>query len=147
MRSCSLHVLSVCLPITAMFLLGSGCQSSEAQTQTSSTGLTGAKAAGGAISAEASKQAEEIFSMRCTPCHGPEGRGNGPAAAALNPKPRNFHDTTWQGSVTDEHIEKIIQYGGASVGKSPAMPPNPDLVSKPEVVAALRAHVRSLSGN
>jgi hypothetical protein len=89
-------------------------------------------------------EADQIFAMRCTPCHGPQGRGDGPASAGLTPKPRNFSDATWQGSVTDEHIERIIQYGGAAVGKSPAMPPNPDLTSKPEVVAALRAHVRGL---
>lgn len=88
-------------------------------------------------------QAKEIFSTRCTPCHGPSGGGDGPASAGLTPPPRNFHDATWQGSVTDEHIETIIQYGGAAVGKSPAMPPNPDLADKP-VVKALREHVRSL---
>ena len=38
----------------------------------------------------------------------------------------------------------IIKFGGAAVGKSPAMPPNPDLVAKAEVVTALREHVRSL---
>ena len=61
------------------------------------------------------------------------------------PRPRNLQDAAWQLSVSDEHIEKIVQYGGAAVGKSPAMPPNPDLMSKPEIVAALRAHVRALS--
>lgn len=98
--------------------------------------------AAGAISEDDRKQAEEIFSTRCTPCHGPRGMGNGPASAALTPPPRNFHDTTWQGAVTDEHIEQIIQFGGAAVGKSPAMPPNPDLVDKP-VVKALRERIRS----
>ena len=65
--------------------------------------------------------------------------------AGLMPKPRNFQDAAWQKSVSDEHIEQIVQYGGAAVGKSPAMPANPDLTSKPEVVAALRAHVRALA--
>ena len=45
----------------------------------------------------------------------------------------------------DEYIEQIVQYGGAAVGKSAAMPANPDLMSKPAVVAALRAHVRALA--
>ena len=45
---------------------------------------------------------------------------------------------------TDAHLEMIIQFGGVAVGKSPAMPPNPDLVSKPAVVKALRAHIRTL---
>ncbi len=95
--------------------------------------------------AAARAEAEEIFATRCVTCHGPLGAGDGPASAGLTPHPRNFTDPAWQGSVTDEHIEKIIQYGGAAVGRSPAMPGNPDLASRPAVVAALRAHVRSLA--
>jgi hypothetical protein len=86
--------------------------------------------------------AAQIFSQRCSACHGPNGDGTGPAGTALNPHPRNFHDRTWQSSVTDDHIEQIIQQGGAAVGKSPLMPPNPDLVGKMDVVAALREKVR-----
>ncbi len=95
--------------------------------------------------AAAQAEAEKIFSERCTTCHGPGGGGDGPASGGLVPKPRNFTDSTWQKSVSDEYIEQILQYGGAAVGKSPAMPANPDLMSKPAVVAALRAHVRSLA--
>lgn len=90
-------------------------------------------------------KAKEIFSQRCVPCHGAEGKGDGVASKGLTPPPRNFSDPAWQSSVTDEHIEKIIHYGGAAVGKSPAMPANPDL-NDPAVLAALRAHVRSLGG-
>lgn len=88
--------------------------------------------------------AKEIFATRCTPCHGPTGAGDGPASAGLTPKPANFSSPEWQASVKDDHIEKIIMYGGSAVGKSPAMPPNPDLSAKPDVVAALRAHLRTL---
>jgi mono/diheme cytochrome c family protein len=94
------------------------------------------------ITPEAKAEAESIFASRCMTCHGLQGTGDGPASAALSPKPRNFHDKTWQSNVTDRHIETIIQFGGTSVGKSPAMPPNPDLASKPAVVAGLRAYVR-----
>ena len=90
-------------------------------------------------------EAQQIFVSRCVTCHGPEGAGNGPASAGLTPPPRNLQEPAWQTSVSDTHIEQIIQYGGAAVGKSPAMPANPDLMAKPEVVAALREHVRSLS--
>lgn len=91
------------------------------------------------------KEADEIFAGRCTPCHGPKGRGDGPASAGLTPKPRNFTDPTWQAKVTDEHIERIVLYGGAAVGKSPAMPPNPDLEQHPGLIKGLRAHIRSLN--
>jgi mono/diheme cytochrome c family protein len=88
-------------------------------------------------------QAQEIYSTRCLVCHGPEGRGDGPGASALNPGPRNYHDTAWQETVTDQEIERAIVYGGAAVGKSPSMVANPDLGSRPEVVAALRDIIRN----
>lgn len=103
--------------------------------------------AGGPSSAEASTTADQIFTTRCTPCHGSTGGGDGPASASLNPHPRNFHDRTWQSAVNNEHIEKIIQYGGAAVGKSPNMPANPDLQDKPLVVEALMKKVRGFGGN
>ncbi len=100
--------------------------------------------ASGSVAANPAAQAKEIFALRCTPCHGPEGRGDGAASASLTPKPRNFHDPEWQKQSSDEHLAKIIQYGGAAVGKSAAMPANPDLGDKPEVVAALRDHIRAM---
>lgn len=96
--------------------------------------------------ADAAAEAKEIFSTRCSTCHGPQGKGDGPAGAALNPKPRNLGDAAWQKSVTDDHIEKIIVGGGTAVGKSAMMPPNPDLASKPDVVKALTAQIRGLGG-
>lgn len=99
-----------------------------------------------AITNEARMQAKDMFSSRCAACHGPDGRGDGPGAANLDPKPRNLHDEVWQKAVTDEDIEKAILYGGSAVGKSPLMVPNPDLQSQPAVVAALREHVRQLRG-
>jgi mono/diheme cytochrome c family protein len=94
------------------------------------------------VSDQARQEARQIFATRCTACHGPQGRGDGPGAAGLDPKPRNYHDAAWQAQVKDDEIEKAIVYGGAAVGRSPAMVGNPDLGSRPEVVAALREMVR-----
>ena len=102
----------------------------------------GAATASHADAEAAKKEAQSIFELRCTPCHGPKGAGDGPGSAGLTPKPRNFTDAEWQKSVNDNHIETIIKFGGMAVGKSPAMPPNPDLMAKPEVVSALRQVVR-----
>jgi mono/diheme cytochrome c family protein len=99
----------------------------------------------GAVPEAAMKEAQEIFATRCSACHGASGKGDGPGSAALNPKPRNLSDPTWQKSVSDDYIEKIIQYGGAAVGRSPMMPGNPDLISKPDVVKGIRATVRGLA--
>lgn len=95
-----------------------------------------------ATSGSPEEEARQIFAGRCTPCHGATGAGDGAAAAALTPRPRNFHDPAWQTGVTDAQIETIIRQGGAAVGKSAAMPANPDLNDKPAVVTALRAMIR-----
>jgi len=92
----------------------------------------------------ATRKADLIFSTRCATCHGPGGAGDGPGSVALDPKPRDFRDATWQASVSDDHLRTIILEGGGAVGKSPLMPPNPDLVGQPEVVTALVEHVRGL---
>lgn len=114
---------------------------SDEMPQPGTAGTTAATTTGNAAGAA---KAKEIFANRCTPCHGPEGRGDGPASQSLDPKPRDFHDKNWHASIDDAHIEKIIKFGGAAVGKSPAMPGNPDL-NDPVVVAELRTLVRSFN--
>ena len=75
-----------------------------------------------AAPAEQAFDAKGAFGTVCSTCHGPAGAGNGPGAAALNPKPANFGDPAfWQGK-TDEELVKAIREGGASVGKSALMP-------------------------
>ena len=97
------------------------------------------------ITAADREAAKTRFSTVCFTCHGMSGKGDGPASTGLVPNPRNFTDTAWQESVTDQHIEKIIVGGGLAVGKAVTMPANPDLNGKPGVVAALREHIRSLA--
>ena len=89
--------------------------------------------------------AKDIYENRCTVCHGATGKGDGDGSAALDPKPRDFTLAEWQASVTDEHLQKIIVYGGTAVGKAPTMPANPDLDAKPEVVAELVKLIRGLA--
>jgi mono/diheme cytochrome c family protein len=89
--------------------------------------------------------AKEIYANRCTVCHGVTGQGDGDGSAALDPKPRDFTSDEWQASVTDDHLHKIIVYGGMAVGKAPTMPANPDLDAKPEVVAELIKLIRGLA--
>lgn len=91
----------------------------------------------------AADKAKEIFAQRCTPCHGASGRGDGAASASLNPHPRNFHDPEWQKSVQDDYLIQIIKMGGGAVGKSPAMPGNPDLKDD-AVLAGLKDYIREL---
>ena len=88
-------------------------------------------------------EARQMFKTVCSTCHGADGRGDGPGAAALNPKPRDYTDKKWQASVTDQHIKDTILKGGAAMGLSPAMPAQPQLKSKPEVVDQLVRIIRT----
>lgn len=40
--------------------------------------------------AAAAAEGKKTFMMTCATCHGTTGRGDGPAASALNPKPANY---------------------------------------------------------
>jgi len=91
-------------------------------------------------------EAKKAFETVCAACHGTSGKGDGPAAAQLNPKPRDYTDAEWQKSIKDEDIAKVIVEGGAAVGKSEAMPPNPQWKDKPEVVAELVKIIRGFGG-
>lgn len=97
------------------------------------------------VYASPAEEARAVFTERCAPCHGAEGRGDGSSAGALNPKPRNYHDPAWQKVATDDSIRKAILEGGAAVGKSSVMPANPDLVNKPEVVTELVKIIRGFA--
>jgi len=130
MRSSIALLALACAPLTA-------CKPPAAPVNT-----TDPPPAAAAATPEA--EAAQIFAGRCSPCHGAAGAGDGAAAAALNPRPRNFREAAWQSGVTDAQIEQIIRQGGAAVGKSAAMPANPDLDGKPAVVAALRVMIRGM---
>jgi mono/diheme cytochrome c family protein len=93
----------------------------------------------------AAKEADAVYQTRCIGCHGPTGKGDGAIGAVLNPKPRDLGDAAWQKAVSDEQIEKIILSGGVAVGKSPLMPANSDLTTKPDVLKALRQMVRGFA--
>ena len=56
----------------------------------------------------------------CDGCHGKKGKGDGPSAAALNPKPVDFCTSTMH--PTDSDRIQMITGGGASMGHSTAMP-------------------------
>ena len=88
-------------------------------------------------------EAQKVGNDKCVTCHGNRGMGDGPGAAALNPKPRTFKDPKWQQQTKDDRIAKVIVEGGGSVGLSEGMAPNPELKDKPEVVAELVKIVRS----
>lgn len=55
-------------------------------------------------------QGREIYDIRCAACHGAEGRGNGPAAAAITPKPRDLSDPAfWRGRTKAQLRLAVLQ--------------------------------------
>ena len=129
--------------LAALVLLTLACGERDVPATPTSAAAPAAPAIASTLAA--GDEARQIFATRCVTCHGSEGACDGPGSAALSPKPRNFQDAAWQASVTDEHLEKVVMYGGTAVGKSPSMPGNPDLMAKPEIVRALVAHLRALA--
>jgi mono/diheme cytochrome c family protein len=70
-----------------------------------------------------------VYAANCATCHGPGGLGDGPQAASLIPRPRNFSGgafkvgTTRSGLPTDDDLSAAIRHG-----MLPAMmPPWPQL--------------------
>lgn len=90
------------------------------------------------------------YQANCASCHGPEGRGDGPVAMALDPKPRDFaeaqfkYDTDGDGETgTDADITNIVQQGAAAFGGNVMMAPLPHLSD--EEVGNIIVFIRTLS--
>lgn len=55
---------------------------------------------------------KEIYSTSCASCHGADGKGDGAAGVAMNPKPRNFHSKEgWTNSPELSGMWKTLQEG------------------------------------
>ncbi len=54
----------------------------------------------------------ELFRGNCIACHGESGMGDGPSAATLNPKPRNFHSLSgWTNGSKVSQIYRTLEEG------------------------------------
>jgi len=67
---------------------------------------------------------EGAYMGYCLPCHGMEGKGDGPLAESLggDVSPRDFTDTEYMSSRTDKELFKVIKFGGKKSGFSDIMP-------------------------
>ncbi len=67
------------------------------------------------------QDAKQLYDKNCSACHGPGGKGDGPAGKILKPPPADMTVTAKKAS--DADLTKIIKEGGKAVGRSGAMPP------------------------
>ena len=142
----ALALLALGAALAALTGCGGARSSEQAGAGASSAPAASAPAAGGAgvmpAPAESSAAAgnalgAEVFHTRCALCHGPTGHGDGPGGKALNPRPRNFHDTAYMSSRTDEQLLATIHTGKG------AMPRWGGVLSEQEIHAVL-AYIREL---
>jgi mono/diheme cytochrome c family protein len=65
------------------------------------------------IQATAANSGSEMFNSYCAPCHGKEGRGNGPAAAALKVPPANLAQLAKKndGKFPADRVAKVLRSG------------------------------------
>lgn len=100
----------------------------------------------GAYSTQTKAQGADVkggqakFQQLCAVCHGAKGKGDGPAGAGLNPKPKDLSKTT----KTDADLKTVITKGGAAAGLSPTMPPWGAMLSERDI-ANIIAYIRTLS--
>jgi mono/diheme cytochrome c family protein len=65
--------------------------------------------------------AKQNYDTFCVKCHGPGGKGDGPAAATLSTRPRDFTDCARMQKESDDKLFNVIKNGGAANGLSPDM--------------------------
>ncbi|MBI3076936.1 MAG: cytochrome c [Deltaproteobacteria bacterium] len=87
---------------------------------------------------------KDLYAKHCAGCHGPAGKGDGPAAAALTPKPNDLTDKAYMVKLKDQYLFDLIQKGGAAVGKSPLIPPFGSKLKEGEIRDVI-AYLRSLA--
>jgi mono/diheme cytochrome c family protein len=62
-----------------------------------------------------------IYKEYCAQCHGFTGKGDGPAASGLEPKPAIHANIPFE-KLPIDYLYNVINHGGAAMGKSPSMP-------------------------
>lgn len=91
------------------------------------------------------EEGKKIYDMNCASCHGATGKGDGVAAAALKPAPRDLSDAKYIKTRSWEELRAVIADGGANNGFSALMPAWKGALKRQQIDNVL-AYVLSLSG-
>lgn len=85
---------------------------------------------------------EAVYNEKgCVTCHGAQGKGDGPAGAALKPKPRNFADAKWKNGSDLASVIKTIENGIPGTGMAAYKGALTD-----DEIKAVAEYVRKLGG-
>jgi high-affinity iron transporter len=84
--------------------------------------------------------AKQLYEMRCAFCHGPQGRGDGPAGLALKPAPTNFASAEYWKQASAERVRAAILDGKPGTAMVPFR-----TTLQPAEIDALVAYVRQFA--
>jgi mono/diheme cytochrome c family protein len=94
------------------------------------------------------EQGRSIYVYRCSACHGPGGKGDGPSSRLLQRKhgvrPRDLTDARFARSKTDQDLFAVISLGGRHASRSVYMPASADNLT-PGQIMDLVAYLRQIS--
>ena len=79
------------------------------------------------------EDSKRMYLHYCSVCHGAEGKGDGFNAYNLEPKPRDFTDSTFLRIADIAYVVKVITGGGLAVDLSAMMPPYGRTLTKTEI--------------
>lgn len=96
-----------------------------------------------ASAASDAKAGRQVHVSNCQRCHGPQGRGDGPAGKLLKTKPADWTNKQKMSGLSDDYLFKITSGGGGSVGKSTLMPAFKGKLSAAQIRDVI-AFIRSL---
>ncbi|MCB0172165.1 MAG: cytochrome c [Anaerolineae bacterium] len=94
--------------------------------------------------AEAIAAGQKIYEANCVTCHGPQGEGDGPAAAALDPQPASLADKAMMQDLSDGYLFWRVSEGGAMPPFNSAMLAWKGTLSEEEIWQVI-SYVRTFS--
>ncbi|MDH4261048.1 MAG: cytochrome c [Gammaproteobacteria bacterium] len=139
--------------ILAVVFMAAGCSKKEPEAagQVAAPAPEAIAAADATAATAESNAGATVYKAYCAACHGATGKGDGAAAAALNPKPADFssgifkYDANGNGVAGEvDDIKAIVHDGAAKYGGSPLMTPWPMLSA--DQSQAIAEYVKSLHG-
>ena len=137
----SMFVLFVVVVLSMLVLTAGGAPASSTTTRPTPPAEYASKANPSAGNADALAKGKEQYTAVCLACHGEKGLGDGPAGAALTPKPGNLQTAAKESS--DAYLFWRINEGGAMAPFKSSMPAQKGVL-KEEQVWQLVNYVKSL---
>jgi mono/diheme cytochrome c family protein len=82
---------------------------------------------------EAAEAGAEIYEINCATCHGPEGKGDGPAAVGFDPQPASLADVHMMEEMNDGTLFWRVSEGGMMEPFNSVMPAWKGTLSEDEI--------------